>query len=242
IRGYAVPSTEDPVTNSLYRVLGTACFQLLTGALGTIPGQSKVRDRSRHAQANERNRVAGVGFALDADAARRYLQTGLIVQAEHHLAVWVRNHVAQGDVVMVGVKPAGLAFENKRPGPQGEQTAGTTIFHRRPQLSSLPGLEPRHRGRRPTYRPADVVPPAEMVQIGVVPFGQWPAGQMLIHQTGVGVLDTNVRPQAPHIGPFGQQGKQGGPARHFPPSWTFLPQDARFPGGGGPQGLDRRLA
>src|SRR4029079_9790957 len=87
--------------------------------LSSLPGQRQSRHGPRYLQTNERDRVVGIGLALDLYPAGRCHQTGLVVQAEDDLAV-VGNHVGQDDALAIGTEPARLPLEHEGARPDGE--------------------------------------------------------------------------------------------------------------------------
>src|SRR5262249_39352479 len=82
----------------------------------SLPGQGHARDRGIDAQTDQRDRILVVALAIDLDAARRYGQPLLVVQAQHDLAV-DGLHIAKDDPVYLRLQPRRLAFEDERPWP-----------------------------------------------------------------------------------------------------------------------------
>src|SRR5262245_17120940 len=79
-----------------------------------LPRQRHPRRRAVHAQTNEADGIVAVGFAFDLDAAWRNAQAGLPVKAEHDDAVLIGHHVAERDVLSVGVQERRLTLERIR--------------------------------------------------------------------------------------------------------------------------------
>jgi hypothetical protein len=91
------------------------------------PREKDARHRAGNPEPNKRDRIEGIGLAFDLDRVRRDLHAGLIVQAEHYLAVFGED-IAKDNVAAIGLEPAGLAFKHIRPRAlQSEQVQGLPI-------------------------------------------------------------------------------------------------------------------